>query len=75
MSDYYVDAAKAAHAAASCNLSMHPCMSHEQEIAVWKQALLEQKERAELWFTRWVAMTTVCLFTNMAWAIWTWWPR
>jgi hypothetical protein len=74
MTDDYVDAAKAAHAAASYNLNQYQRMTHDQEVAVWKQAFLEQKASADSRLGAWVTMTAICVLTNLSWAI-MWWNR
>ena len=69
MSDDCVDAARCAHAAAY-NLGEYPRMTHEQEIAVWKQAFLEQKARADGLFRAWQTMVVIATVTNLGWVAW-----
>jgi len=75
MSDDYVDAARCAHAAASYNLNEFPQMTHEEEVAVWKQAFLEQKARADSNFRAWLVMAIAFAVSNLFWLDWAWRSR
>jgi hypothetical protein len=47
-------------------------MTREQEIAVWKQALWEQRERADSLFRAWLTTVVVLLLTNLYWIVRLW---